>query len=127
MNYKKLMTKTFDQRSDNKTQLAFSLIAGLAAGAAMAILFAPKSGKDVRKQIADSVLGLGQGAKDIYASLKNRINGKSVERDESIKNGTAQDQVNDYINHAVGKKPKSDIKELVHEAHANGTHTEQSL
>lgn len=124
MNYKKLMSKTFDQRSDNSKQLAFALIAGLAAGAIVAVLFAPGSGKDVRRRITDSVMGLGQGAKDIYASLKSKMNGKGM---ESIMNGAVQDQGNDYVNHAAVKKPKSDIKALVHEAHANGAHTDQSL
>lgn len=122
MNYKKLMSKIFDQRSDNST-LAFA-IAGLAAGAVVAVLFAPKSGKDMRRRITDSVMGLGQGAKDFYASLRSKINGERV---ESIRNGALQDQENDHGNHTVVKKPKSDIKKLVHGAHANGAHTEQSL
>jgi gas vesicle protein len=124
MNYNKLMARTFARRADKSTQLAFALIAGIAAGAVMAVLFAPKSGKDVRKGITDGVMGLGQGAKDIYASLRSKINGENAEH---TRNGAMQDQENGYGNRAAVKKPKSDIKDLIHEAHANGTHTEQSL
>jgi len=77
-------------RPTNNTQVAFGLIAGLAVGAALAVLFAPERG--------------------LKADLLS----------------TAKDQEKDAINEQPQinkpqtglKKPKSDIRELVHAAHA---------
>ncbi len=124
MNYKKLMEKTFDQRSDYRPQMVFALIAGLAAGAVVAVLFATKSGKTVRRQITDKITGLGQDAKDIYASMICKTNGRS---NDILSNGAEQNQVIHHVHQAATKKPKSDIKELIHDAHAGAADTEQSL
>lgn len=123
MNYKKLMAKTFDQRSDNRPQMVFALIAGLAAGAVVAVLFATKSGKNMRRQITDKIAGLGQDARDIYASMIC----KNAQSRASLTNGAEEDQVNHYVHQAATKKPKSDIKELIHDAHAGAAHTEQNV
>ena len=115
MKYKKLMANTFGQRSDHSAQLAVALIAGLAVGAVVAVLFAQKSGKDMRRQIT---------------SLINRINDRNAERDKrdgGVRNGAEQDQMDHHVNQAVNKKPKSNIKELIHEAHVGGGHTEQGI
>lgn len=109
MKYKTLMAKTFGQKSDNSKRLAFGLIAGLAAGAVMAVLF--------------------------YASLLSKVNGKGNlstkngehgERGEHVSNGAEKDQATHHANPAAVKKPKSDIKELVQVAHG-AAHTEQGL
>lgn len=112
MKYKTLMAKTFNQKSDDSTRLALGVIAGLAAGAVIAVLF--------------------------YSSLISRINGKGNpvpkngepgergERGEHLSNGAEKDQANHHVNPAVVKKPKSDIKELVQVAHG-AAHTEQGL
>lgn len=50
----------------NKTKLILTAAGSMAAGALLGILFAPKSGKETRKQIADS-------SKDYADDLLNRI------------------------------------------------------
>jgi len=54
MNYQKIIKSALmKQRDDSLT--AFALIAGLAAGAAIAVLFAPRSGRDSRKLLAEKL------------------------------------------------------------------------
>lgn len=119
MKYKNLLKDIFAQRSSVNGQVAIALVAGLAAGAVISILFAPDSGANVRKNIAGQAKGLGDGIKSKYASLRDRITGSTIE--ESI----PQPEV-PHFKHKVEKRPKSDIKELVHESHQNG-HAEQPL
>jgi len=103
MKYEKLMANIFARNSTNNTTVAIAVIAGLAVGAVLGVLFAPESGDDVRK------------------SLRNRITG-SDPSEQSLAEYEEQ-----QLTPATVKKPKSDIKELIHEAHVNGIHTEQSL
>ena len=120
MKYGKLLTKIFDRKSNNNGQIAVALVAGLAAGAIISILFAPDSGANVRKGIAGQAKGLGEGLRTQYGALKNRVLGKN-EIEESIE----QPEV-PHFTHQVTKKRKSDIKDLIHEAHT-GEHTEQPI
>lgn len=118
MKYTKLLSKIFDNRSNNNGQVAVALVAGLAAGAILSILFAPDSGANVRRGIADQARGLGNGIRDGYGRLRDRVVGQQ-ELDEPIATEMP------HYTHKVTKRPKSDIKDIVHEAHAQ--HTEQSL
>nr|WP_068890284.1 YtxH domain-containing protein [Pedobacter panaciterrae] len=54
MNYEKLIRSAVQNRKDNSLT-AFALLAGLAAGAAIAVLFAPRSGRESRKLLADKL------------------------------------------------------------------------
>lgn len=60
MNYKKII-KGLVQTQQDHSLTAFALFAGLAAGAAIAVLFAPKSGRESRKLLAEK-LNLAQKA-----------------------------------------------------------------
>ena len=53
---------------------ALGLIWGAAIGAAVAFLVAPRSGAELRGQIADSVNRLGQRARDSYDRTSERMN-----------------------------------------------------
>jgi len=103
MKYEKLMANIFARNSKNNTTVAIAVIAGLAVGAVLGVLFAPESGADVRK------------------SVRNRITG-SDHPEQSF-----AEHEEEPATHSTAKRPKSDIKELIHEAHINGIHTEQSL
>lgn len=120
MKYKKLIANIFAQRDNNNAQVAVALVAGLAVGAALAILFAPESGSDVREGISDRTKGLRENFKDGYASLRGKLFGETEEEEEQ-----AAPEVPHY-NHTAPKRPKSDIRELIHEAHTGEHHTEQA-
>lgn len=109
MNYRKLAEKLFSQRSNHgNAPIAVALIAGLAAGAVISILFAPSKGSATRNTIAGKVRGFG-------------LFGGHEEQELA-----AAPEV-PHFTHTVTKKRKSDIKDLISEAHNNGVHAEQSL
>ncbi|SMC86286.1 Gas vesicle protein [Pedobacter africanus] len=49
------------------------LLAGLAVGAVLGVLFAPDSGKKTRERISDKALDLTDNIKDGYHSVKERM------------------------------------------------------
>jgi len=51
---------------DNNTLSAVALIAGLAVGAALGVLFAPRKGKEIRNQVAE-------GAEDVFSRIKSKF------------------------------------------------------
>ena len=74
--------------SDNRGQIVVPFLLGAAAGAVAALLFAPKSGEDLRSNIADSV---SEGSRRLSAQgedLKKRVQ-KAV--------GQVQDQTREAI------------------------------
>lgn len=119
MKYGKLLTKMFSRSAKNNNgQVAIALVAGLAAGAVLSILFAPARGSDVRKNIANKARGLNNGLMDGFASLKSRVLGTQEQEVEAHEVP--------HFKHVVPKKRKSAIKELVQEAHAQ-QNTEKPL
>lgn len=77
MNYKKLIARRVENLSRNgsdRTGAAVALLAGLAVGAVLGILFAPDSGKNTRERISDKALDLADNAKDNFHSLKDKLN-----------------------------------------------------
>ncbi|HNX96208.1 MAG TPA: YtxH domain-containing protein [Candidatus Aminicenantes bacterium] len=76
--------------SEEKTGLkvVVSFLSGAAIGAGLALLFAPKSGKETRQQIKELADRVGDGVKDNYDKIsgkaKSFIDGvrKKGERDE---------------------------------------------
>lgn len=121
MKYGKLISKLAN-RSNNNGYVAVALVAGLAAGAILSILFAPESGEDTRRIIRDKAKGLGDNAKDKFNALKNKLSGNDFEEHD--------DDVAPEIPHFVNKVPKkrkSDIKDIIHEAHVESQNTEQFI
>ena len=122
MKYRKLIEKVLSQRSSqNNTQVAIALVAGLAAGAVISMLFAPDKGATIRKGISSKARNLGGAIRDSYESLRNKITGSPEDQDVMIAPEVP------HFTHNITKKRKSDIKELINEAHQNGHHTEQSI
>lgn len=80
MNYKKLINNRLSGlslHSNDKSAAVIGLLAGLAVGAVLGVLFAPESGKKTREKISDKALDLADNVKDGYHSLKGTIiNGK---------------------------------------------------
>lgn len=77
MNYGKLMRKRLSNLScggQDKSTAAVALLAGLAVGAVLGILFAPDSGKKTRERLSDKALDLADSAKDGLYSLKDKVN-----------------------------------------------------
>ena len=77
MNYKKLITNRLSgltHHSSGKSEAVVALLAGLAVGAVIGVLFAPDSGKATRERISDKALDLADNAKDSLVSIKEKIN-----------------------------------------------------
>ena len=120
MKYAKLISK-LTKRSNNNGYVAVALVAGLAAGAILSILFAPENGEDTRRKISDKAKDLGNSAKDKYTSFKNKLTGNDFEEHEE----DVAPEVPHFV-HNVTKKRKSDIRDIIHEAHEE-QHTEQPI
>jgi len=115
MKYRKLIGKYLAHKSDNNNaQVAIALVAGLAVGAIVSVLFAPDSGAGTRGKISDGAKNLRYGFQDKYNILKEKVFGV-----EAIEEDIVEQEVPHY-KHTVTKKPKSDIKEILEHAHDNG-------
>jgi len=104
MKIEKLLKSALPQRSSGSGTTVFALITGLAVGAVLSILFAQESGKDVRKKLLDAGRKLA-----------------GLESQDDAENDDHQDNVPHEV---VAKKPKSDIKSLIHEAHVSASSSE---
>lgn len=65
---------------ENNTKTLIALFAGIAAGIAIGVLFAPEKGTDTRDKLADSLKDLGNGLKekaaeemDSLTDFKNKL------------------------------------------------------
>jgi gas vesicle protein len=97
MKIEKLFKSALSHNSSGTGPAAFALVAGLAIGAALGVLFAPENGGDFRKKIAD-------GARKLIGAYEEEVE-EIVEEVET--------------HEPVAKKPKSDIKSLIREAHVS--------
>ena len=110
MKYWKLISK-LTKKKDNTGYIAVALVAGLAAGAVLSLLFAPERGSKTRKIIGDKALDIADTTKDRYASLKNKIKESHLELEDEV-----AAEIPHFIR-AVPKKKKSDIAEIVNDSH----------
>ncbi|WP_169304354.1 YtxH domain-containing protein [Pedobacter frigoris] len=104
MKTKKIFESILTPASSGRTTAITLLIGGLAVGAAIGVLFTTKKGKEVRQKICDS-----------FSSLF----------DHQQTNECSEPASHPKENHAR-KRPKSDIKNIIHNAHAAAAHTEHS-
>lgn len=72
MNYKKILDDHLHPSTD-KTPVVVALLAGLAVGAALGVLFAPSSGSETRTLIADKSKDLADSAKDKLQTYKEKL------------------------------------------------------
>lgn len=59
---------------NDNTKVVAALLAGLAAGAALGLLFAPEKGADTREKINESLKDLGEAIKERSAEQKEQFN-----------------------------------------------------
>ena len=98
MKYRKLISDIVHQKSNSNTEIAIGLIAGLAVGAVLGVLFAPESGEQLRKGILGKANDYADGLQDDFT-------------------GSDEAQEAPYVSHPAPKHPKSNIKDLIHQAH----------
>ena len=104
MKIEKLLKSALPHRSLGSGTTVFALVTGLAVGAVLGILFAQESGEDVRKKLLDAGRKLA-----------------GIESEDEAETDDHQDNVHHEV---VAKKPKSDIKSLIHEAHVSASSSE---
>ena len=84
---------------NDNTKVVVALLAGLAAGAALGILFAPDKGEETRDKLSESLKNLGDSIKETDAaeidnlvnlkdkvvdSIKTKINGAEEENQDDL-------------------------------------------
>jgi len=105
MKTEKVIRSFFAARSSGQTNGMIALIAGLAAGAVLGVLFAPENGASARKKLREAA-----------GKFFGNDSGEELQQEQ-----TGPDHISGT------KRPKSDIKALVHRAHSHASHTEQGL
>lgn len=86
----------------DNTKVVVALLVGLAAGAALGILFAPDKGTETRDKLADSLKGLGDSIKETASSQYENLKAykdKVVDSIKSKMNGVEQEYQDD-LEHA---------------------------
>jgi gas vesicle protein len=111
MNYKKLLNDQLDSHTD-KTPVVVALLAGLAVGAALGVLFAPASGTETRDLIADKSKDLADSAKDKLQTYKEKVKSGADQLSE-----TAKDKYQTYSGKLQdGVDELSDLKDIAVES-----------
>ncbi|MCX2477486.1 YtxH domain-containing protein [Pedobacter sp. MC2016-15] len=111
MNYKKLLNDQLHSDTD-KTPVVVALLAGLAVGAALGVLFAPASGTETRDLIADKSKDLADSAKDKLQTYKEKIKSGADQLTD-----TAKDKYQTYSGKLQdGVDELSDLKDIAVES-----------
>ena len=112
MDITKELRKLSRANSNHNAMIGVALIGGLAVGAALAVLFAPKKGKDLRSGISGAGLKFSGTLTELMDALKAKFSGTEIPEEDH------DDLQTQHREHAAPvKKPKSDIKEILHAAH----------
>jgi len=91
-----------DDGLGDATKVALALLAGLAAGAALGILFAPEKGTEIRDKLSESLNSLSDTIKETAAAEIDKLNGLKTKVVDNIKtkiNG-AEAEYQDDLEHA---------------------------
>jgi gas vesicle protein len=87
---------------NDNSKVVIALLAGLAAGAALGILFAPDAGNETRDKLSESLKNLGDSIKETAAAEIDNLTGL---KDKVITNfkskiKSAEDEYQDDVEHA---------------------------
>jgi gas vesicle protein len=87
---------------NDNSKVVIALLAGLAAGAALGILFAPDAGTETRDKLSESLKNLGDSIKETAAAEIDNLSGL---KDKVINNfkskiKSAEDEYQDDAEHA---------------------------
>lgn len=87
---------------NDNSKVLIGLLAGLAAGAALGLLFAPEKGSETRDKLSQSLKDLGDSIKDKAADEINNLNSLKDKVVSSVKNKLRQteEEFADDIEHA---------------------------
>jgi gas vesicle protein len=93
--------KTYLTMNDN-TKVVVALLAGLAAGAALGILFAPDKGEETRDKLSESLKNLGDSIKETAAAEIDNLVGFKDKVVDNIKSKIkgAEEEYQDDLEHA---------------------------
>jgi gas vesicle protein len=86
----------------DNTKIVVALLVGVAAGAALGILFAPEKGAETRDKLSESLKNLGESIKETAAAeINNLINFKEkvVDSIKTKMNGSEEEYADD-LEHA---------------------------
>lgn len=87
---------------NDNTKVAVALLAGLAAGAALGILFAPDKGSETRDKLSESLANLGDSIKETAAAEIDKLVGIKDKVVDNIKTKVrgAEEEYQDDLEHA---------------------------
>ena len=87
---------------NDNTKVVAALLVGLAAGAALGILFAPDKGNETRDKLAESLKNLGESIKETASNeIDNLMNLKNKVVDNiKSKISSAEEEYQDDLEHA---------------------------
>jgi len=87
---------------NDNTKVVVALLAGLAAGAALGILFAPDKGTETRDKLSESLNNLGDSIKETAANEIDKLVGLKDKVVENIKSKVkgAEQEYQDDLEHA---------------------------
>ena len=87
---------------NDNTKVVVALLAGLAAGAALGILFAPDKGAETRDKLSDSLKKLGESIKETAATEIDNLMGFKDKVVDNIKSKIkpADEEYQDDLEHA---------------------------
>lgn len=87
----------------DNSKIVVALLAGLAAGAALGILFAPDKGNETRDKLSESLKNLGDSIRETAANEINNLVGvkdKIVENIKSKLTSVEEEEYQDDLEHA---------------------------